>query len=29
MAYIKRSHVPLLELLQNNLNNPEAYSETD
>ena len=27
MAYIKRSHVSLLEQWQNNLNNPEGYSE--
>ena len=27
MAYIKRSHVSLLDLWQNNLNNPRAYSE--
>ena len=27
MAYIKCSHVSLSELWQNNINNPEAYSE--
>ena len=27
MEYIKRSHVSLLELSQNNINNPEAYSK--
>ena len=27
MAYVKRSHVSLLELWQKNVNNPEAYSE--
>ena len=27
MTYFKRSHESLLELWQNNLNNPKAYSE--